>query len=44
MTKSPVSVRSNILAYDAKSKKSSKVGFKIEDGKKIRINKKTGEK
>ena len=35
---------SNILAYDAKSKKSSKVGFKIEDGKKIRILKSTGEK
>ena len=35
---------SNILAYDAKSKKSSKVGFKIEDGKKIRILKTTGEK
>jgi large subunit ribosomal protein L24 len=35
---------SNILAYDAKSKKSSKVGFKIEDGKKVRILKTTGEK
>ena len=35
---------SNILAYDAKSKKSSKVGFKIEDGKKIRVLKTTGEK
>ena len=35
---------SNILAYDAKSKKSSKVGFKIENGKKIRILKSTGEK
>ena len=35
---------SNILAYDTKSKKSSKVGFKIEDGKKIRILKLTGEK
>ena len=35
---------SNILAYDAKSKKPSKVGFKIEDGKKIRILKSTGEK
>ncbi len=35
---------SNILAYDAKSKISSKVGFKIEDGKKIRILKTTGEK
>ena len=35
---------SNILAYDAKSKKSSKVGFKIEEGKKIRIFKSNGEK
>ena len=35
---------SNILAYDSKSKKSSKVGFKIVDGKKIRILKSTGEK
>ncbi len=35
---------SNILAYDAKSKKSSKVGFKIENGKKIRILKTSGEK
>ena len=35
---------SNILAYDSKSKKSSKVGFKIEEGKKIRILKLTGEK
>ena len=35
---------SNILAYDAKSKKSSKVGFKIEEGKKIRILKLTGDK
>ena len=35
---------SNILAYDAKNKKSSKVGFKIEDGKKVRIIKSSGEK
>ena len=35
---------SNILAYDVKSKKSSKVGFKIEEGKKIRILKSTGDK
>ena len=35
---------SNILAYDTKSKKPSKVGFKIEEGKKIRILKSTGEK
>tara|TARA_Y100000996_G_C22223961_1_gene520746 strand:+ start:193 stop:501 length:309 start_codon:yes stop_codon:yes gene_type:complete len=35
---------SNILAYDSKSKKSSKVGFKIQEGKKTRILKSTGEK
>ncbi len=35
---------SNILAYDSKSKKPSKVGFKVEDGKKIRILKSSGEK
>ena len=35
---------SNILAYDSKSKKSSKVGFKLEDGKKVRILKTSGEK
>ena len=35
---------SNILAYDAKNKKSSKVGFKIEDGKKVRILKSSGDK
>ena len=34
---------SNILGYDAKTKKSSKIGFKIEDGKKIRILKTSGE-
>jgi len=34
---------SKILAYDAKKKKSSKIGFKIEDGKKIRILKTSGE-
>ena len=35
---------SNILAYDSKSKKSSKVGFKLEEGKKVRILKLTGDK
>jgi large subunit ribosomal protein L24 len=35
---------SNILAYDAKNKKASRVGFKIEDGKKVRILKSNGEK
>ena len=35
---------SNILAYDSKSKNSSKVGFKVEDGKKVRVLKSSGEK
>ena len=35
---------SNILAYDSKNKKSSKVGFKIEEGKKVRVLKSSGEK
>ena len=35
---------SNVLAYDSKAKKSSKVGFKVEDGKKVRIFKSSGEK
>ena len=35
---------SNVLAYDPKAKKSSKVGFKVEDGKKVRILKSSGEK
>ena len=34
---------SNIMAYDSKSKKSSKIGYKIKDGKKIRILKINGE-
>ena len=34
---------SNILAYDSKSKKGSKIGYKKEDGKKIRILKINGE-
>tara|TARA_B100000963_G_C22420503_1_gene577397 strand:+ start:345 stop:653 length:309 start_codon:yes stop_codon:yes gene_type:complete len=35
---------SNILAYDSKSKKSSKVGYKIDNGKKIRVLKLSGDK
>lgn len=34
---------SNILPYSAKLKKPVRVGFKVEDGKKIRILKKSGE-
>ena len=39
----PISI-SNILAYDTKNKKPSRVGFKIEEGKKVRILKSSGEK
>ena len=35
---------SNVMAYDSKAKKSSKVGFKIDSGKKIRVLKKSGDK
>lgn len=34
---------SNVMFYDEKSKKGSRVGYKIEDGKKVRIAKASGE-
>ena len=37
----PVHV-SNVAIFDAKAKKPSRVGYKIADGKKIRISKKSG--
>lgn len=33
---------SNVALYDEKAKKVVKVGYKVEDGKKVRVNKKTG--
>ncbi len=33
---------SNVAYYDSKAKQTVKVGYSFEDGKKIRINKKTG--
>ena len=33
---------SNVMAYDAKAKTASKIGFKEEKGKKVRYFKKTG--
>lgn len=39
---SPIDV-SNVMYFDAKSGKGTKIGYKIEDGKKVRIAKKTGE-
>ena len=34
---------SNVMLIDPKTKKATRVGFKIEDGKKIRISKKSGQ-
>lgn len=33
---------SNVAIFDAKSKKPSRVGYKVEDGKKVRVAKKSG--
>ena len=33
---------SNLMLYDSKSKKGIRVGYKIENGKKVRVSKKTG--
>jgi large subunit ribosomal protein L24 len=33
---------SNVALYDEKKKKAVKVGYKVVDGKKVRVNKKTG--
>lgn len=37
----PVHV-SNVTFYDSKAKEAVKVGYTLEDGKKVRVNKKTG--
>ena len=37
----PIDV-SNVMYYDTKSKQATKIGFKVEDGKKVRVAKKTG--
>lgn len=34
---------SNVALIDPKTKKATKIGYKLEDGKKIRISKKSGE-
>jgi large subunit ribosomal protein L24 len=34
---------SNVMLWDAKAKAPTRVGYKIENGKKVRISKKTGE-
>ena len=33
---------SNVMLYDSKSKKGIRVGYKSENGKKVRVSKKTG--
>ncbi len=33
---------SNVMHYDEKAKVAGKVGYKLEDGKKVRYNKKSG--
>ena len=38
----PVDV-SNLMYYDAKSKSGSRIGYRIEDGEKVRYAKKSGE-
>lgn len=33
---------SNVMLYDSKTKQVSRVGYKVENGKKVRVMKKTG--
>ena len=33
---------SNVMLYDSKTKKGVRVGYKLENGKKVRVSKKTG--
>ena len=37
----PIDV-SNVMYYDTKAKQPSRIGYKVEDGKKVRVAKKTG--
>jgi len=37
----PIDV-SNVMYYDTKAKEATKIGFKVEDGKKVRVAKKSG--
>ncbi|ALV22261.1 MULTISPECIES: 50S ribosomal protein L24 [Carnobacterium] len=41
-TEAPVHV-SNVMLIDASTGEPTRVGYKVEDGKKVRISKKTGE-
>jgi large subunit ribosomal protein L24 len=38
----PIDV-SNVMYYDTKAKQATKIGFKVEDGKKVRVAKKSNE-
>ena len=33
---------SNVMYYDTKAKAPVKIGYKVEDGRKVRVNRKTG--
>ena len=33
---------SNVMAYDAKAKTASRIGYKVEKGEKVRVHKKSG--
>ena len=37
----PIDV-SNVMYYDTKAKEATKIGYKVEDGKKVRVAKKSG--
>lgn len=39
----PIDV-SNVMFYDEGKKQALKIGYQVQDGKKIRVNRKTGEK
>lgn len=41
-TEAPIHV-SNVMLIDPKTNEPTRVGFKVEDGKKVRVSKKTGE-
>ena len=41
-TEGPIDA-SNVMFYDAKAKAPTRIGYKVEDGKKVRVSKKTGQ-
>ncbi len=40
-SEAPIHV-SNVMYYDAKTKAPTRIGYKVENGKKVRVSKKTG--